>query len=107
MKSETIFLDEKKNKKNLKRNGNLEKVLPERMRSSVISASPRKAAACSGVRFSGSFTDRSSGLHSEKVAMLLQHEAAATVLIIAKTHKLYSWIYFYSLDEPTEYIIIP
>lgn len=30
------------------------RVLPERMRSSMISASPRKAAACSGVRFSAS-----------------------------------------------------
>lgn len=28
--------------------------LPERMRSSMISASPRNAAACSGVRFSES-----------------------------------------------------
>lgn len=30
-------------------------MLPERMSSSVISASPRKAAACSGVRFSASW----------------------------------------------------
>ncbi len=38
--------------------GRREYILPERMRSSVISASPRKAAACSGVRFSASWGRR-------------------------------------------------
>lgn len=88
LNQETFFSRVNKTQKILKRNRDLEKVSPERMRSSVISASPRKAAACSGVRFSGSFRDTKSGLHSQKVANLLQRWAAAVVFITAITHKL-------------------
>ena len=41
--------------------------VPERMRSSVISASPKKAAACSGVRFSASWRRKTSVHYSRSI----------------------------------------